>query len=109
MTLEDLLEIRDELSEKSRELMIAKNSDYNANGDPFGNLRACECIGVPGAIGVLIRMLDKIKRLETIVTGKELKVDDETLEDTIIDLMNYTVLLYAMESDDVGQACDTQN
>lgn len=96
MTLENLLDIHDVLSYESRKLMYAKNSDYNANNDPLGNLRACECIDVPGERGVLIRMLDKIKRLDTIASGKELKVGDEKLKDTILDIINYSVLFYAM-------------
>lgn len=109
MTLENLLDIHDVLSYESRKLMYAKNSDYNANNDPLGNLRACECIDVPGERGVLIRMLDKIKRLDTIASGKELKVGDEKLKDTILDIINYSVLFYAMVGGSIVNADNSQN
>jgi hypothetical protein len=109
LTLENLLDIHDVLSYESRKLMYAKNSDYNANDDPLGNLRACECIGVAGERGVLIRMLDKIKRLDTIASGKELKVGDEKLKDTILDIINYSVLFYAMVGGSIVNADNSQN
>lgn len=109
MTLEELLDIHDVLSYESRKLMYSKNSDYNANDDPLGNLRACECIGVPGERGILIRMLDKIKRLDTIASGKELKVGDEKLKDTIIDIINYGVLFYAMAGEPIVKTDGAKN
>ena len=62
------------------ELFSKKNSDY---GDAFANY---------GAIGVLVRIGDKISRLSSITTSGITLVDDEKLRDTLIDLHNYSAM-----------------
>jgi hypothetical protein len=62
------------------ELFKKKNQDY---GDAFAEY---------GVIGVLIRMGDKIKRLQTIEKNNITLVDDERMRDTLIDLHNYSAM-----------------
>ena len=62
------------------ELFKKKNQDY---GDAFAEY---------GVIGVLIRMGDKIKRLQTIDKNNITLVDDERMRDTLIDLHNYSAM-----------------
>ena len=63
------------------ELFLKKNKDY---GDAFATY---------GTIGVLVRLGDKINRLQNISkTSVELEVKDETLGDTLIDLHNYAAM-----------------
>jgi hypothetical protein len=59
------------------ELFKRKNQDY---GDAFAEY---------GVVGVLVRMGDKIKRLQSISNNKIALVDDEKMRDTLIDLHNY--------------------
>jgi len=47
---------------------------------------------------MLVRMLDKMSRLSSFTDSGEFKVEDEKLQDTIIDVINYSVLLYAYMS-----------
>jgi len=62
------------------ELFIKKNTDY---GDSFATY---------GAIGVIVRMGDKISRLSS-VTNKGINlVEDEKIRDTLIDLHNYAAM-----------------
>ena len=61
----------------------AKNSDY---GDSFSSLRE----EFPEAI--LIRLTDKLNRLKTLMKGAEQKVNDESIEDTLLDLANYAIM-----------------
>ncbi len=69
-----------ELQQESLELFTKKNQDY---GDGFKKY---------GTIGVLVRMGDKINRLQSITrTGINL-VETETLRDTLIDLQNYAAM-----------------
>jgi hypothetical protein len=87
-----LLQLHEHLGERGREIMAAKNSDYgSAAGDPFRNFAAF------GAFGILVRLSDKMSRLRTFVEkaqqGKEMAVKDEKWEDTLIDAINYLVLL----------------
>jgi hypothetical protein len=42
-----------------------------------------------------VRMTDKMSRLAQFTKNGELKVKDESLEDTLVDLINYAVLLRA--------------
>ena len=59
------------------ELFTRKNRDY---GDAFATY---------GTVGVLVRMGDKIMRLQNITNKGITLVDDEKLRDTLIDLHNY--------------------
>jgi hypothetical protein len=62
------------------ELFKKKNKDY---GDAFAEY---------GVVGVLVRMGDKIKRLQTINKNKITLVNDEKMRDTLIDLHNYAAM-----------------
>ena len=62
------------------ELFKKKNADY---GDAFADY---------GTIGVLVRMGDKIRRLQSISNKQIALVNDETLRDTLIDLHNYSAM-----------------
>jgi hypothetical protein len=91
-TTEALLMLHEHLGKEGRKIMAIKNSDYGAlGGDPFRNFQAF------GAFGILIRLSDKLARLRTFIEkaqqGQELAVKDEKWEDTLIDAINYLVLL----------------
>jgi hypothetical protein len=62
------------------ELFKKKNKDY---GDSFAEY---------GSIGVLIRIGDKLKRLQTIEKNKINLVEEESVRDTLIDLFNYSAM-----------------
>lgn len=61
-------------------LFEKKNKDY---GDAFANY---------GTIGVLIRIGDKISRLQSITKNGITLVNDEQMRDTLIDLHNYSAM-----------------
>lgn len=61
----------------------AKNADY---GDSFAQVRE----KYPNAI--LIRLNDKMNRLESLMNGAEQHVNDESVEDTLLDLANYCIM-----------------
>lgn len=67
------------------DLYYRKNQDY---GDSFGRI-----YNKRGALSALIRLEDKINRLDSIISNDgEVLVEDETLEDTLIDLANYSIM-----------------
>jgi len=70
----------------------AKDNDYSATGLPMGNLRKCEDAGIDAWRGCLVRIGDKMSRLENFLNEKEYQVIAEKAEDTIIDLANYSIL-----------------
>lgn len=71
----------------------AKDSDYSATGLPMGNLRKCEDAGIEAWRGCLVRIGDKMSRLENFLKEKEYMVLSEKAEDTVIDLANYAILM----------------
>lgn len=75
------LEIVHQLNETYRN----KNQDY---GDAFGL-----SIQEYGLIAGLVRMEDKFNRLKHLLKSDERLVKDETLEDTLLDLANYAIML----------------
>ena len=68
------------VQKEALELFTKKNTDY---GDAFANY---------GTVGVLVRMGDKISRLQSITKNQVTLVDDEKLRDTLIDLHNYAAM-----------------
>lgn len=70
------------------DLTRKKNNDYGGATDPWKNFREF------GQLGILVRMSDKWARIKSALAEKrELKVSDETVEDTIFDLAVYSVIL----------------
>ena len=59
------------------DLFKKKNADY---GDAFANY---------GPVGVLVRMGDKISRLQSITNKGVTLINTESIRDTLIDLHNY--------------------
>lgn len=102
MNSEELFKIHERLCKESLELMIKKNHDYSgkSGNEPFANFTRAEAMGITTTEkGILVRMLDKMSRLSSFMDSKEFKVEDEKLEDTIKDMINYSVLLYAYMQD----------
>lgn len=65
---------------EAKELFSRKNKDY---GDAFTTY---------GPIGVLVRIGDKIQRLQSISKSGVTLVEDEKIRDTLIDLHNYAAM-----------------
>ena len=71
----------------------AKDNDYSATGLPMGNLRKCEDADIDAWRGCLVRIGDKMSRLENFLKEKEYLIISEKAEDTVIDLANYAILM----------------
>ena len=76
----DRVSILEKIQNEARDLFKKKNQDY---GDAFANY---------GAIGVLVRIGDKISRLQSITTRQISLINTESLRDTLIDLHNYSAM-----------------
>ena len=69
------------VQEEARELFESKNKDY---GDAFARY---------GPVGVLVRVGDKLARLQHITqSGVAIRVEDESVRDTLLDLHNYSAM-----------------
>lgn len=102
MTRDELLKMHSDLCFSARELMKKKNADYAGRGgnEPFANFTRTEAMGITTTErGILVRMVDKMSRLSSFMESGEFKVEDEKLEDTILDMINYSILLYAYIQD----------
>lgn len=98
---ERLLKNHEILTDKARAIMSKKNHDYTGgSGDPYANFRMSEAMGVHPALGLLIRVGDKMQRVRTFAERGELQVDGEGLEDAVIDVINYMVLVYSLLTED---------
>jgi hypothetical protein len=74
---------------------IAKNNDYGgSNNDPFANFRNSTIAGVSVEKGILVRLMDKMSRVSTLL-DKEAMVKDEAITDTIEDAINYLAIMKA--------------
>lgn len=74
----------DDILKKMSEVHQRKNADYGNNFhkryEKYGFLTA------------LLRLTDKMERLENIYEKGEIQVKDESVEDTLLDLANYSVM-----------------
>lgn len=97
MTIDKLSELHVQLCNAAGELMLRKNHDYTSgSSDPFADFRAFETIGVKAELFILVWILEKIKRMQTFAEQGQLIVKDESIRDTVIDIINYTVLFYGL-------------
>ena len=77
-----------EIQKEALELFSKKNKDY---GDAFATY---------GPIGVIVRMGDKISRLQSIKKNSITMVNDEKIRDTLIDLHNYAAMAIMLLDED---------
>jgi hypothetical protein len=100
MTREQLFELHQNICTEALELMRKKNNDYANGFDPFLNFRRAEYLGFSTAeLGVLIRMTDKMSRISTFLNKGELSLQNESVQDAIVDIINYSVILAGLLKD----------
>lgn len=82
----DQYEEHEEITAKMSEVYRAKNADY---GDSFHKSHVKH-----GAIAAIVRMDDKLQRVnQLLIHSNTQKVKDESVEDTLLDLANYAIML----------------
>ena len=87
------IEEHKEICNKLNALYEAKNKDY---GDSFG-----KSYKEYGLTMSCIRLEDKLNRLKSLNFNKSIKVKDESIEDTLMDLANYAIMtLIELESEE---------
>ena len=77
-------ERHEQLCEKIHVTYVKKNHDY---GDAFG-----KSIAEHGLIAAIVRMEDKFNRFKTLAKTDEIRVKDEAIQDTLLDLANYCLM-----------------
>jgi len=96
ITLERRSERFKQLQQRMFDVQDAKGRDYGEDHDGLRNLRR------RGQSGVVARMGDKLSRLESLIGKRDPSVKDEPIEDTLIDLANYCLLLVILREDEAG-------
>ena len=89
----ELLQHLEELFKECYSTVEKKNHDYAGSEDPLKNFRLSEYLGVTSVErAIIVRMLDKVARLTNVLNNGAV-VKEETLHDTIVDLINYAAIL----------------
>lgn len=102
MTRDELLKFHATLCRDARDLMNLKNRDYAGNHgkEPFANFTRCEAMGICNTEqGFMVRIVDKMSRLSSFLQHGKMNVTDESFKDTVVDVINYMVLLAAFSED----------
>lgn len=95
MTRDEFLKFQRETFDKLVSITEKKNADYaGKGGDAFNNFTRVEALGIATTEqGFVTRMTDKLSRIISFMQNGELQVKDESVEDTLLDLANYCVLM----------------
>ena len=81
-----------EILDKMSEIHSKKNADY---GDSFG-----DTYNKYGFVSALVRLSDKLNRLNSLYMSGNIQVKDESIGDTLLDLANYAVMTLERYSQD---------
>lgn len=79
-----------EVMEELKALHIAKSSDYGSDKDPFANLSSATEFGVEPWVGAMIRLNDKVKRLQAF--AKKGSLANESVDDSLRDISVYAAI-----------------
>lgn len=93
-----LLQTQIETFNTITELTRRKNNDYaGKGGDAFNNFTRIEHFSKTTTTeqGFMVRLVDKFSRIGSFIDSGTLLVKDESVEDTLLDLANYSFLFYA--------------
>lgn len=95
MTKNEYMKFHEDCCQKMVAITKAKNADYTGNDpDPFSNFSRVAGLGICSVEqGFLVRMTDKLSRISSFVQKGVLQVKDESVEDTLLDLANYSLLM----------------
>lgn len=85
------------IQRRAFDLFQKKNADY---GDAFATY---------GAVGVIVRMGDKISRMSSIEKNKITLVNDENMIDTLMDLHNYSAMAIMLLEENPSSSSNSKN
>jgi hypothetical protein len=93
-----LLEIHKRTTRSAFEIMELKNLDTNP--DALANFKRVETLGIVTLEqGILVRLCDRFAEIVNLTRWTTRDVSDESLEDAIIDIINYLIILRAAVRD----------
>lgn len=103
MTLEQQQEVFEHLTKRMSEVMLSKGTDYATDDDRLNNFKvAGGIVGATPEINCLHAIATKVARLG-ILLSKTTKPNNESIEDNLLDLANYSVLLYMLRHEKLSE------
>lgn len=97
--LDGLMSLHSQMGRQAAAIIAAKKSDYAGDDDLLRNFRLSESMGLcTTPQGILVRLTDKLSRLASFSKKGSFEVN-ESVEDTVKDLINYKVLFLAALKD----------
>lgn len=89
-----LLKDMEETFKECHAIAVRKNNDYagEKTTDPFKNIKGSEFVGVSPDRAILVRTMDKMSRVSNLLS-QENAVKDESISDTLNDIINYMAIL----------------
>ena len=87
------------MTARCKGIMQRKNSDYTGGEnatDALANFKASAVMGIHPAMGLLLRVQDKMKRIQSFVADGKLRVTGESVQDACDDILNYAILCAAL-------------
>ena len=102
MTHDDKMKQLEGIFNKCLEIADAKGRDYSGTTDGMGNFRDF------GWRGIVVRLGDKYHRIKNLIMnqGMTRAVHDESIDDTLRDLINYAALALVMRVIEQGGAAE---
>lgn len=91
-----------ELLEEIGELHDRKQADYGRGGDPFANVRASSEWGMASWVGAMVRLTDKVRRLQSLATKGSLA--NEAAKDSFLDIAVYALIAYVLYEEDEDES-----
>lgn len=86
-------EFIDAVLKQCRDLLIRKGDDYNNEENTLAVFNSLNDVSITADTVILSRIMDKIERIKTFYKKGFYSVADEKLRDTVIDTVNYLILL----------------
>lgn len=90
--LEDHDEDKDPSESRFEEIALSLSDLYSKKNPVYGNSFE-RSLKKYGKISGLTRISDKFNRLEKIITNPDIETNDESLEDTLLDLASYCIMM----------------
>ena len=97
-----------ELLNNMKAVHDAKRHDYANTDDVFANFRTCEQAGIPAWKGCCVRIGDKFSRIMGFAKKEKLKVKDESIKDTLIDMANYALIALILYEEEQEYGVDKE-
>lgn len=83
-----------------------KQADYGSGNDPYANVRASQAWGLDPWVGALVRLSDKVHRLQQFAEKKALS--NESAEDSMLDIAVYAIIALVLYREQGQSPWETQ-